>query len=216
MAFRGWPVQALEFFEELAVDNSKAYWSAHREVYDEKVLAPMAALVGELEPEFGPGKIFRPYRDVRFSADKSPYKTEIAARLDRGGYLRLNAHGLGAGDGMYRMEREQLARFRRAVDAEPTGQALDDIVGALATQQIDVRGHDRLVRVPRGYAPDHPRAELLKCKGLVAWVEWPAGAWLGRAGARDRVIAFFRATRPLNAWLATHVGDEPGGADQST
>ena len=206
MAFRGWPAEALEFFDELAVDNSKAYWTAHKQVYDEKVFAPMAALVAELENEFGTGKIFRPYRDVRFSTDKSPYKTEIAASLERGGYLRLDARALGAGAGMYIMDRDEIARFRRAVDAEPSGRALVAIVENLARQRIDVRGHERLVRVPRGFAPDHPRAELLKCKGLVAWEEWPVGSWLGRASARDRIVKFLRATRPLNEWLATHVG----------
>jgi len=206
MAFRGWPAEALEFFEGLAVDNSKAYWTAHKHIYDEKVHAPMAALVAELEPEFGAGKIFRPYRDVRFSADKSPYKTEIAATLHEGGYIRLDAEGLGAGAGMYMMERDPLARFRLAVDAESTGAALARVVAELAGQKIDVRGHELLTRVPRGFAPDHPRADLLRCKGLVAWEQWPAGAWLGRATARDRVVRFLRATRPLQEWLQTHVG----------
>jgi uncharacterized protein (TIGR02453 family) len=205
MSFRGWTAEALEFFEELAADNSKAYWTAHKQVYDEKVYAPMAALLSELESEFGHGKIFRPYRDVRFSANKSPYKTEIAAVLDGGGYVRLDAHGLGTGAGMYMMERDELARFRRAVDTEPSGRALEEIVAALAGQKIDVRGHENLARVPRGFAPDHPRAELLKAKGLIAWVQWPAGAWLGRASARDRVVRFLRATRPLHEWLATHI-----------
>jgi uncharacterized protein (TIGR02453 family) len=206
VAFRGWPADALEFFEQLAVDNSKAYWTAHKQAYEEKVYAPMAALLAELEPEFGRGKIFRPYRDIRFSADKSPYKTEIAAVLDQGGYVRLNAEGLGAGAGMYQMERDQLARYRQAVDAESSGAALEALVATLARQKIDVRGHGQLARVPRGFAADHPRARLLTYKGLVAWEEWPAGAWLGRAGARERVAAFLRATRSLNEWLATHVG----------
>ena len=94
MAFRGWPNEALDFYEGLEADNSKTYWTAHRSVYDEKVLAPMNALLAELEPEFGAGKIFRPYRDVRFSADKSPYKTAIGATLELGGYVQLSAKGL--------------------------------------------------------------------------------------------------------------------------
>lgn len=206
MAFRGWPAEALEFFEGLAVDNTKTYWMAHKHVYDAKVYAPMAELVAELEPEFGPGRIFRPYRDVRFSSDKSPYKTEIAATLHEGGYVRLNAEGLGAGAGMYMMERDQLARFRQAVDASSSGDELARVVADLAAQKIDVRGHESLARVPRGFAPDHRRAELLKAKGLVAWEQWGAGAWLGRATARDRIVRFLRATRPLQEWLRTHVG----------
>ena len=79
MSFQGWPEAALDYFEGLERDNSKAYWTAHRAVYDEAVLAPMTDLTDELAPEFGDAKIFRPYRDIRFSADKSPYRTEIGA-----------------------------------------------------------------------------------------------------------------------------------------
>lgn len=209
MAFHGWPAEALEFFDELAADNTKTFWTAHKQFYDEQVYAPMAALVVELEPEFGKGKIFRPYRDVRFSADKTPYKTEIAAVLGRG-YVRLNAEGLGSGTGRYMMDRDQLARYRHAVDAESSGRALEAVMAALTKQKIDVRGHEQLSRVPRGFAPDHARADLLKYKGLVAWADWPAGPWLGSARARDRVEKFLRATRPLDDWLAAHV-DEPVG-----
>jgi uncharacterized protein (TIGR02453 family) len=210
MAFRGWPAEALEFFEGLEVDNSKAYWTANKAVYDEKVLAPMAALLAEMEPEFGTGKIFRPYRDVRFSADKSPYKTTIAAVVADGGYIQLDSHGLGVGSGMYQMAGDQLARYRQAVDADSTGRELDDIIATLAQSKITVGGHGQLVRVPRGYPADHRRAELLRYKGLTAWSQWPGGAWLGRATARERVVKVLRATRPLNAWLATHVGPSTG------
>lgn len=210
MAFRGWPSEALEFFEGLEADNSKAYWLANKPVFDEKVHAPMAALVAELEPEFGAGKIFRPYRDVRFSADKSPYKTNIAAVFGDGGYVQLDAQGLGVGSGMYQMAGDQMARYRRAVDADASGSALEDIVAKLAQSKITVRGHDSLIRVPRGYPADHRRADLLRYKGVVAWSQWHAGAWLGRATARDKVVSFLRATRPLNEWLAVHVGPSVG------
>src|ERR1051325_11582899 len=84
MAFRGWPAEALEFYEGLEADNSRTYWLAHKDVYDKQVQAPMADLLADLAAEFGVGKIFRPNRDVRFSADKSPYKTAIGAQLERG------------------------------------------------------------------------------------------------------------------------------------
>ena len=77
--FRGWPAEALEFYERLEADNSKAYWTAHKEDYETVVLSPMKAIPAELAPEFGDGKVFRPNRDVRFSTDKSPHKTHIGA-----------------------------------------------------------------------------------------------------------------------------------------
>jgi uncharacterized protein (DUF2461 family) len=85
MAFTGWPVEAVEFYEGLQADNSKVYWDAHKSVYSDCVRAPMEQLLGELADEFGPGKLFRPYRDVRFSADKTPYKTSCAADPGNGG-----------------------------------------------------------------------------------------------------------------------------------
>src|SRR6187397_1705331 len=103
MTFLGWKAEALEFFEGLEADNSKAYWQAHRDDYDELVRAPMEELLAELEPGWGEGRIFRPYRDVRFSRDKSPYKTNIAATVSEGGYISFSADGLGVGTGYYMM-----------------------------------------------------------------------------------------------------------------
>jgi hypothetical protein len=114
MAFRGWKVEALEFFEGLEVDNSKSYWQAHKNVYDDVVRAPMEELLAELEPDFGQSKIFRPYRDIRFSKDKSPYKTAIGATVGDG-YVQLDARGLAAGSGMWEMAPDQLERYRAAV-----------------------------------------------------------------------------------------------------
>lgn len=214
MAFSGWPAEALEFYEGLTADNSRAYWTAHRACYERDVHAPMAALLAELESEFGEGKIFRPYRDVRFSADKSPYKTAIGATLARGGYIQLSADGLAAGSGMYQMAPGQLDRYRRAVAGDRAGQELRRVIAGLQRHGIEVTGHQSLKTAPRGYPRDHPRADLLRHKGLIAWREWPADAWLGTAAARDRVAGFLRATRPLCRWLDTHVGDseqhEPG------
>jgi uncharacterized protein (DUF2461 family) len=77
--FRGWPAEALEFCEGLEAGNSKGYWTARKDVYETVVLSAMKAILAELAPEFGDGKVFRPDRDVRFSAGKSPYKTHIGA-----------------------------------------------------------------------------------------------------------------------------------------
>jgi uncharacterized protein (TIGR02453 family) len=162
MAFRGWPAEALEFYDGLLADNSKTYWTANKATYDDLVRAPMVALLADLEPEFGPAKIYRPYRDVRFSKDKSPYKTQIAASFERGGYVKLSADGLGAGSGIYMFSPEQLRRWRDAVADERTGTRLVEVVDELHRQDVEVRSHDVLVRVPAGYPKDHPRAELLR------------------------------------------------------
>lgn len=206
VGFHGWPATALEFFEGLSADNSRAYWQAHREVYEREVRGPMTELLAELEPEFGPGRIFRPYRDVRFSADKSPYKTAIAATLEAGGYLQLSAHGLAAGNGMYQMAPDQLTRYRHAAADDTTGEQLRSLISQIGRHGIAVGGHERLKTAPRGFSRDHPRVDLLRYKGLVAWRQWPVEPWLGTAAAKDRVVEFLHTTQPLNDWLAAHVG----------
>jgi uncharacterized protein (TIGR02453 family) len=206
MAFRGWPAEAIEFFEGLEADNSRTYWHEHKAVYDEQVRDPMDELLAELGSEFGEGKVFRPYRDVRFSRDKSPYKTAIAASLAERGYIQLSADGLGAGSGMYMPAPDQLDRFRRAVADERSGKKLVGIVDTLRSSGIEVTAHDVLRTAPRGYPKDHPRVELLRHKGLIAWKQWPVGAWLGTRKAKDRVVGFLQDAEPLNDWLAAHVG----------
>lgn len=210
MAFRGWPAEALEFYEGLAADNSKTYWTANKAVYEEKVRAPMVELLAELEPEFGKGKILRPYRDVRFSADKSPYKTEIAAILELDGYIQLSATGLGAGSGMWMMDSGQLKRYRQAVIDDKPGKELEMIVAQFRRSRIQIGGEGALKTAPKGYPHDHPRVEFLRHKGLAAFKQWPVGAWLGTSAAKKRIVDFLRATRPLHDWQERYVGDSTG------
>jgi uncharacterized protein (TIGR02453 family) len=205
MAFRGWTDEALAFFDGLELDNSKAYWEANKERYLSAVRAPMDALLAELSPEFGPVKVFRPYRDVRFSKDKTPYKTNLAAMVGEG-YISFSAAGLGAGTGMYHMAPDQLDRYRRAVDDEATGGDVAALVAKLRKAGFDVIAHGVLKTAPKGYARDHPRIDLLRSKGLTVWREWEPGPWLATKKAKDKVVSVFRGAVPLNQWLAEHVG----------
>ena len=206
MAFSGWPDEALEFYEGLAADNSKSYWTRHKAVYEEKILAPMAELAEELATEFGEPKIFRPYRDVRFSSDKSPYKTHIGVTIGGTGYVQLSAEGLAAGAGMWQMDPAQLTRYRQAVADDKTGAELERIVSETGRADITTHGHGELKSAPRGYPADHPRIALLRYKGLTAWMQWPVEPWLETPAAKDRVLSFFRTTRPLCSWLSENVG----------
>jgi uncharacterized protein (TIGR02453 family) len=212
MKFTGWSEKALDFYEGLEADNSKTYWAANRDVYEGEVLAPMQALLAELAPRFGEGKIFRPYRDVRFSRDKSPYKTAVAAVVGSG-YVQLSASGLAAGNGMYVMSSDQLDRYRRAVDAETSGEELRSVIAAIERHQIEVNGHETLKTGPKGYPRDHPRIDLLCHRGLVAWKQWPHARWLATAGAKTRIVAFLEESAPLSDWLTAHVGP-PHDADE--
>ena len=208
MGFSGWPAEAVEFFQGLQADNTKAYWSAHKAVYEASVREPMAELLSELAGEFGPGRIARPYRDVRFRADKSPYKTEIYATLDRGGYVRFGADGLTAATGYFRMSTTQLERYRHAVDRQADGARLAQVVTALRAEGLEVGGAQALRSAPRGYSSDHPRIELLRYKGLICWRHWPVAPWLHTAAARDKVTGVLRVAAPLHQWLDRNVGPD--------
>jgi uncharacterized protein (TIGR02453 family) len=198
----------VEFFQGLQADNTKAYWSAHKAVYEAAVREPMAELLSELTGEFGPGRIARPYRDVRFRADKSPYKTEIYATLDRGGYVRFGADGLTAATGYFRMSATQLERYRHAVDREADGARLAQVVARLRVEGLEVGGAQALRSAPRGYPGDHPRIELLRYKGLICWRHWPVAAWLHTAAAKEKVAGVLRVAAPLHQWLDQNVGPD--------
>lgn len=205
MAFRGWKAEALEFFDGLEADNSKSYWQANKGTYERLVRAPMKELLAELEPRWGETKIFRPYRDVRFSRDKSPYKTSIAG-LVGDGYVQLTAQGLAAGCGMWEMAPDQLARYREAAAHDESGGELARRVSVAREAGVDVIGHGVLKTAPRGYPKDHPRIEFLRFKGLATWRDWPAGPWLGTRRAMDRVVEFFTISSPVDDWLTDNVG----------
>ena len=204
MAFSGWPEEALDFYDGLAADNTKTYWTEHKAIYTDKVLGPMTELTEELAAEFGEPKLFRPYRDVRFSADKTPYKTHIGAVVGGTGYIQLSAEGLAAGAGMWQMSPEQLSRYREAVVGDRLGSELEEIVAAIEKAGITVHGHGVLKSAPRGYPADHPRIGLLRNKGLTAWQQWPVEPWLETALAKDRIVSFFRTVMPLTSWLNTN------------
>jgi uncharacterized protein (TIGR02453 family) len=206
VAFTGFPLAALDFYEDLEADNSKSFWTAHKHIYDESVKAPIDALVLELSDEFGPAKIFRPYRDVRFAKDKTPYKTHQGVYFAQSHrYFQISAAGLFTGGGFYELASDQVARYRRAVDDEVTVHGLLDALAKAAKATLQVGG-ETLVRVPPGFAKDHPHAELLRHKSLTVRRDFGFPDWLQTARARTEIVRSWRAMTPLIDWLDTHVG----------
>src|SRR5664279_1725876 len=206
MTFHGWTDAILDFFEGLEADNSKSYWQAHKKIYDEQVRGPMQDLVAELTDEFGDAKIFRPNRDIRFSPDKTPYKTQIGATLAGHGYVQVSADGLAVASGTYAFASDQLARYRRAAALDLSGEALARIVDTARAAGLTITAASSLTTAPRGFPKDHPRIELLRMKGLVTWKQWPVEPWLATASAKDKVVEVLRASTPLVQWLEVHVG----------
>jgi uncharacterized protein (TIGR02453 family) len=212
MAFRGFGEGALRFYEALAANNTRDWWHANKTWYERDVRAPLEYLLEDLRDEFGEAKVFRPNRDVRFSKDKSPYKTSAAAVVgyDAEGshtlYVQLSAEGLMVAGGAYMMAADQLARLRAAIDDDRTGTELERITADIRRHKGEIGAHDELKTAPRGYPVDHPRIELLRYKGITGWFTHPPRPWLHTPEARRKVAEGWRALAPLNAWLAANVG----------
>lgn len=211
MSFEGFPDEGLVFYEGLEADNSKTFWTRHKADYEAHVKAPLLALLEELAPEFGTAKVFRPYRDVRFSNDKTPYKTHQGAVVHADGagtgawYVQISAEGLHVAGGSWRLESDQVTRYRRAVADDVQGPRLQTEVERLIAGGWSIRG-EKLSRVPAGHPSDADRMELLKHKSLHAGRTWEPADWLHDRRALDEVRGAWADLRTLNTWLADNVG----------
>jgi len=208
MAFSGFGDDAYAFYEGLRADNSKTYWNANKHVYERLVRGPMLELIDELAEEFAPAKVFRPNRDVRFSADKSPYKTNLGALAavadGLGWYVHLDADGILTAGGFHAPTKERTARFRSAVDAESSGTELVKIMAALEKSGY-TRGGDKVRTRPRGVPEDHPRLDLMRHESLTAAHRLPDSAIASPSKLLTAVRKDWRAYRPLHDWLAANI-----------
>ena len=205
--FTGFPSAGLDFYDDLEVDNTKSFWEKHKAVYAESVKGPMTALCAALEQEFGTAKIFRPYRDVRFAKDKTPYKTHQGAFVrvgdSTGWYVELSPRGIRTGGGFYEASGPRLAAFREAVAHDRFGPELAKILEALERKGFEIGG-DRLKTTPRGYAADHPRIELLRHRSLTAGHPLGFEPVIHTPQVLELVRDDWRAMRPLVEWCGRH------------
>lgn len=209
--FAGFPEAALDFYDDLESDNTKSFWAGHKDVYEAAVRTPMTALVTALEDEFGSAKVFRPYRDVRFAKDKTPYKTSQGAFVARGPatgwYVELSAAGVRVGVGFYEASSARLARIREAVAEDRRGA---ELVGILATLQAGgwELGGDKLKTTPRGYGVDHPRIDLLRHRSMTLAKSYGFEPVIHTPELLARVRADWRAATPFVEWVSDNAGGD--------
>jgi uncharacterized protein (DUF2461 family) len=202
--FTGWPADATAFLAEIEADNTREFWEANGHRHATAVHGPMRALAAELEPEFGPIRVLRAYRNRRFRPAAPPYRTDTGGVASSPGgatlTVVLSATALVTAVGHWTFDSGQLRRYRIAV-LEPEGEALPELLsGHVVDRRRSLRG------VPRGFKGDHPRLALLRLLGLQVVTMRPVGAWLSTTEPLDRVRAAWRAAAPVVAWLDEHVG----------
>ena len=216
--FKGFDRDAVAFLHELAAEQDREWFAANKQRYEERWVEPMTALLEDIKArtakayapiKLTPPKLFRIYRDTRFSKDKSPYKTHVAGWIGAGSSGALYVHfGIDeefVGVGTYFFEDKQIGRWRKLVADDKTGKPLAALVTKLRKSGYTVGGHDDYKKVPKPFDPEHPRAEFLKMKGLTGgFPEMPKGM-LHRPELADWLVKHAKATAPLVVWLARNI-----------
>jgi uncharacterized protein (TIGR02453 family) len=224
VAFRGFDRDAMQFWHELASEMSREWFAANKQRYQSVWVEPMLALLREvargLAPVYKPFAlgdpgVLRIYRDLRFARDRAPYKTHIAGLIRLAGdaiaeagiaalYLHLGLDEEYVGVGCYQFDAARTARWRRAVVGAP-GAELLRILAGLRRKGYQPGGYEQYARVPKGFASDHPRAELLKCRGLICrFPAIPAGL-LHKRELERWLLAHAKATAPLVIWVRRYL-----------
>lgn len=210
--FEGFEPKVREWFRGLEANNSRDYFAATRDLFEESIREQMEALLTELSATFGGEvKMFRQNRDLRFSQNKSPYKTntygvlrgsDIAAE---GLYASISANGLVAGSGYHVMARDQLDRYRERVADDRHGPELASLAAEAHAAGLEIWGQS-LATAPRGYPADHERIELLRRKSFSLGARLNFGRAIRRSDGLEFVAGTWRAAAPVTSWLDEHVG----------
>jgi len=192
------------FYQELTVNNERPWWQANKARWQHVVRDPMERIMATLQPEFGEARVFRPYRDLRYGKDKTPYKTHQGAYVETmpgaGWYAELGTGGISTGGGFYRVRPRELAAIRRAIDDAARGHELELVLAELTDAGWEVRG-DALITAPRGYDQSHPRIELLRHTSLA--VRRAIGPEVsGEDAVAERIAADWREIEALVAWVS--------------
>ncbi len=212
-AFRGFPKAALDFLRDLEANNDRGWFKANRARYDEYLATPMRALGDDLA-DLGRPHTFRPWNNTRFRPGP-PLKEHVGLAIGHEGaggyYIELSLDGLLVAAGLHNPEPDQVERLRRAVDASRSGAALTRALKHANDAGLQLNEPD-LVRTPRGYPPDHPRADLLRRRRLTIAQRHDLKPWLHRRDAGARIRDQLTAAQPLITWLRANVGAPQHGA----
>ncbi|HZJ31711.1 MAG TPA: DUF2461 domain-containing protein, partial [Vicinamibacterales bacterium] len=204
--FTGFTTEAFSFWKGLERHNNRDWFQAHKDQYEQAVRRPMQLLIEELAPLYGPGRLSRINKDMRFQKEK-PYKNYLATGLG-GSYISFSKEGLWVGTGIYKPEPATLRALRAAIADDSAGRELTRIIAAMTRKGFEVDTHARLDKPPRGYDAAHPRVELLRMKDIYVGKSFGVREVASANLPRD-VAKAITALEPFRVWLRKYVRERP-------
>ncbi|MHA2425608.1 MAG: DUF2461 domain-containing protein [Candidatus Thorarchaeota archaeon] len=221
--FEGFPKKGFKFLKDLKANNNREWFNANKQVYTVNVLSPAQSFVNDLGEKIsktlvnirydtratGSGSLMRIHRDIRFSKDKTPYRTRVGIIFWEGPGKKMEHSGFFIGlepksavlhAGMHMFTKQMLPKYREAIIDEKTGKELDRIIVKLNKSGYAIGG-SKYKRVPRGFDPDHERAELLLSKGLYASHSDIPREIISSPDFIEYSLKHIRAMSPLHNWL---------------
>jgi uncharacterized protein (DUF2461 family) len=209
--FSGFSSQSVEFFQQLEEDNSKDFWTRHRNVYDESIKPTFVTLLNGVT-SFGSWRVYRPNNDTRFGTSKGPYKTFIGAVAERddgvGAFLQISSKGLLIGTGIPMPAPDQLTALRAALDNSAAAKSFLAAVRKVEANGVVVHGgrYEPLARVPTGFKKGHLMETHLRWKGVELNVRPDNPTWLDTPNAPKHVDKLIAQGAALMDWLGANVG----------
>lgn len=208
IGFTGFGTHLVDFFDDLAANNERDWFKANKQRYDTQVAGPLRDLATLLELDFGAVKVYRPYRDIRFSTDKRPIQehASLSASDDRGYgyYLQVDADGLLLAGGLYQPPRERLERFRAMLDDPGQADRVRHRLDEACRAGFRLSDEGKLKAAPRGYSRDHPEIDLLRHTQLALATSYPPAQWLSEPACYEKVRDGWANLRSWSDWLGSH------------
>jgi uncharacterized protein (TIGR02453 family) len=222
LTFSGFPKETLTFFRKLAQNNNKMWFDKNKEMYEREVLVPSRDFIlamGARLKKIAPGvqadprvnkSLFRLNRDIRFSHDKTPYKTHLGIwfwegsrpRMECSGfYFHLEPQRFMLGVGLYEFPKDMVESYRQSVVHPLHGPALTKVIAAIKRNKHYTIGGQHYKKIPQGYDPTHKNAEFLIYAGLYAGMDLPISEELFSEGLVDLCFEHYKRMLPLHLWL---------------
>jgi len=207
--FKGFGKGLIHYYLALEENNNREWFHANRNMYDVNVALPLKALAAELETNYAPVKVFRPYRNVRFWPDLPPLNEHASLIANNVGnaayYLRVDADGILLGCGSFQPTKNQLTTFRQLADSDSGAKEIRKVLAKVQKSGFELNSENALKSAPRGFDKDHPNIDLLRLKSLALFQHWAPPTWLYSRDCFTQITESWKSACPWVDWIRAHL-----------